>query len=242
MHILSQPKSQYVRDGAALQLFINIGGGSGSYTYQWKINAVDILNATANVYVIENFSIQNVGTYTVVVTDTVTSDTVTSSAAVMQLALPFSSEQSNLINFDNLSASKSNSTITIPMSSSLNNDMIALTNQRRANLKANVEKPLLEAAKQPITGPEKINGGAYFDPQSVFPTSTFKQTLRPVFAHAVDSASKLSDPLDLATQDNYVYKVDEVNYQKCYYTDNTWRDSKGRINLFEKPYTRISLR
>ena len=173
MIILSQSQTQSVRDGSVLHLFINVIAGSGNYTYQWKKNAVDIVDATNSTYRIENFIVTDVATYTVVVNDGI--DTITSLPIVLALSDAFSSEQNQLINFDNLSPTTKKAEITIPMSSNQNLRMMNLWAQRRANLLANVEIPLLQAERYKK---DTIAGGAYYDPKAVFPVPTFKVTLR----------------------------------------------------------------
>lgn len=153
------------------------------------------------------------------------------------------SEQNLLLKHDNLSATESNSTITVNMSKAQNQKMMSLWSQRRDDLLADVEKPLLEAAKQPELVGTSINGGAWFDPKGVSPTATFKETLRPVYR--IDETSTLivtgADPL--AKEDNYLYDQQTPvqparDYQKYYYKNNPHKDATGRVTLFDRQFTR----
>jgi len=153
----------------------------------------------------------------------------------------FVSEQDRLNNFDRLSpSSRGTDTIkevTVPITSTINKSMIDLWRSRKVNLKAPVEVPLLEADKNLVD--TDINGGAWFDPKNNYPAATFKKTDRPVLRVIRDPASKLSNPNEYAKKCHYLYTKDFGNFQAGYYTNNPWKDSKGRVCLFERPFTRI---
>jgi hypothetical protein len=97
---------------------------------------------------------------------------------------------------------------------------------------------LLEADKRFID--TDINKGAWFDPAGIYPTPTFKQVDRPVLRMIRNPASRLTNPQFFARQAHYLYVNGEGNYRAWYYSSNTWKDSKGRIHLFDRPFTRIS--
>jgi hypothetical protein len=142
----------------------------------------------------------------------------------------FVSEQDRLNNFDR------DKEITVPITDTLNLEMIDLLRVRRDNLRADVEKPQLEADKN--LRDTDINGGAWFDPKGVNPAS-FKKTDRPVLRVVRDPASRLANPSDYAKKSHYIYDKDFGNYQEHYYKNNTWKTAKGRVCLFERPFTRI---
>jgi hypothetical protein len=83
-----------------------------------------------------------------------------------------------------------------------------------------------------------MNKGAWFNPASVYPTPTFKQVDRPVLRMIRDPLSRLENPELYARQAHYLYVNGKGNYRSWYYTNNPWKDSAGRIYLFERPFTR----
>lgn len=118
-----------------------------------------------------------------------------------------------------------------------NNEMIEKWEERRNNLLADVEKSQLEADKNLVDA--DINSGAWFDPSSVFPEAKFKQVDRPVLRVIREPSSRVSNPDVLAKRQHFLYVNDRGNFQTNFYVNNNWKDSKGRIHLFEKPFTRI---
>jgi hypothetical protein len=154
----------------------------------------------------------------------------------------FVSEQDKLNNFDRLMPSpRLADTVkerTVPMSSALNKSMIELTSVRRKNLKADVEIPQLEADK--YFRDTDINGGAWFDPKGIYPQSTFKSIDRPVFRNIRNPVSRLINANDYAKEIHYLYVKGDRSFRSCYYTNNSWKDSKtGRVHLFDRPFARI---
>lgn len=95
----------------------------------------------------------------------------------------------------------------------------------------NYDTAVLEADKN-FTD-EGMNKGAWFNPAGVYPTPTFKQVDRPVLRMIRDPASKMSNPELYARQMQYLYENGKGNYQNKYYTNSSWKDSTGRIHLFE---------
>lgn len=73
--IVTQPQSQSVASGQTVNLFV-VATGTGTLTYQWRLNGVDIAGATSSSY-----AAAVVGNYTVAVTNSV-GTTVSASAAV----------------------------------------------------------------------------------------------------------------------------------------------------------------
>lgn len=126
---------------------------------------------------------------------------------------------------------------TIPMSMTINNEMIDQWRIRRENLKADVEKPQLEADKYFVDG--DINSGAWFDPVGNYSTPKFKKVDRPVLRTIRGSASRFTQAHTYAKAVNFLYVNGQGSYQKCYYENNPRKDSKGRIHLFDRPFTRI---
>jgi len=154
---------------------------------------------------------------------------------------PFVSEQDTLNNFPRFMPSVrpigyTVKECTIPMTLTLNNEMLAVYRQRKANLWADVEKPQLEADKYLVD--EGMNRGAYFDPKGAYPESTATETSRPALRTIRDPASRLSSPYDYAREVNYVYVRGYRSYQDRYVKNSTWKDAKGRISLFERPTTK----
>ena len=131
---------------------------------------------------------------------------------------------------------------TIPVTETKVIEEMDLYWQRRNNLFADVEQPQLEAAKSLVSTGN--NGGAFFDPKGINPTPTFKKTLRQTMRFIVDPASKIPDEYGFAEKCNYVYNnvwnspAGNHNYQDHYYKNSSWKDSHGRIHLFERPFTR----
>lgn len=157
-----------------------------------------------------------------------------------RLLQQFVSEQETLNNFPEFMMSTTGYSInetTIPMSMTINNDMLDQWRIRRENLKADVEKPQLEADKYLVD--KGMNNGAWFNPAGNYPTPTFKQVDRPVMRTIRDSASRFAQAHTYAKTVNFVYVNGQGNYQKCYYKNNPRKDSKGRIHLFDRPFTRI---
>lgn len=153
----------------------------------------------------------------------------------------FVSEQDQLNNFDRLMPSpKGNDTVkesTIPMSDTLNKDMIDLWRERRENLLADVEKPQLEADKYLVD--KGMNKGAWFNPAGNYPVPTFKREDRPVLRMIRNPASRLANAELFARQTHYLYNDGKGSFRSWYYSSNPWKDSSGRIHLFDRPFTRI---
>ncbi|MDD5649609.1 MAG: hypothetical protein PHF86_04215 [Candidatus Nanoarchaeia archaeon] len=126
---------------------------------------------------------------------------------------------------------------TIPMTLTLNNDMLNLWRTRKRNLLADVEKPQLEADKYLVD--QGMNLGAWFDPKAVNPEATFKTTVRPMLRTIRDPASRYANAHIYAKFIHYLYKQTSGTFQDVYYKDNPRKDSKGRIHLFDRPFTRI---
>jgi hypothetical protein len=126
---------------------------------------------------------------------------------------------------------------TIPMSMTYNLSALNLWATRKKNLMADVEKPQLEADKYFVD--QGMNRGAWFDPKGIYPEPTFKQTIRPTLRTIRSSASRYAHAHTYAKYINYVYKQESRSFQNVYYANNPWKDSKGRIHLFERPFTRI---
>lgn len=101
---------------------------------------------------------------------------------------------------------------------------------------ANVEKDRLEADKNLID--TDINGGAWYDPQGIYKTATFKRTDRWVYRIIRNPASKLANSDEYSDEKHYLYVDGRKSFQDRYYTNNPWRDSNtGRVQLFEAPRT-----
>jgi hypothetical protein len=170
----------------------------------------------------------------------------------------FISEQDKLNNFDRLMPSVSlgftEKQNTIPVTKVKNNSMIELTNIRRKNLRANVEQPILEVDKK-ISGSKVdvheeldpswvnktygVNFGNHYNPSHVYPGCVFKQDVRINMCYVRPVSSYLSDPDEYVEKAHYLYNKKFGSYQKNYYVENPWRDSKtGRVHLFERPFTR----
>jgi hypothetical protein len=152
----------------------------------------------------------------------------------------FVSEQETLNNFPEFMVSGSQYSInetTIPMTVTTNNEMLNQWAIRRKNLKADVEKPQLEADKYLVD--EGMNNGAWFNPSGNYPAPTFKQVDRPVLRTVRNPATRFSQAHVFAKAANFLYVKGEGNYQNCYYKNNPRKDSKGRIHLFERSFTRI---
>jgi large repetitive protein len=81
--IISQPQSQTVMAGQSVTLSAS-ATGTGTLSYQWLKDGVDISGATANTYSIPNVQNTSAGTYTVAVTNSVGS--VTSLGAVLTVS------------------------------------------------------------------------------------------------------------------------------------------------------------
>jgi hypothetical protein len=79
--IMTQPESQTVPPGGTA-IFIVFAQGTGALTYQWAKDGVGIFGATESTLVIENVTLIEAGTYTVVVTDE-TGQSVTSEPATL---------------------------------------------------------------------------------------------------------------------------------------------------------------
>ena len=65
----TQPDSTTIPLGGTLNLSVAVSGGSGSYTYQWLKNAVDISSATSSTYSKGSFAESDIGAYTVSTSD-----------------------------------------------------------------------------------------------------------------------------------------------------------------------------
>jgi hypothetical protein len=87
--ITTQPESQTVPPGGTAT-FIVFAQGTGALTYQWVKDGIEIVGATESTLVVENVTLIEAGTYTVVVTDE-TGQSVTSEPATLIV----SSEQPN---------------------------------------------------------------------------------------------------------------------------------------------------
>jgi len=152
----------------------------------------------------------------------------------------FVSEQDKLNNFERKMPStrqvQTANESTVPITNSLNKEMIDEWRVRRDNLLSDVEKPQLEADKN--FSDYYINAGAWFDPKGNYPVSTFKKVERPVLRTVRDPNRKFSEANNYSREVNFVYK--NRNYSPSYYSNNPWRDSStGRVHLYEKPFTRI---
>lgn len=97
--IITQPASQTVCSGTPATLSVNATTSSGTLTYQWQFNGVNIPGATGATYTIPSTTLANAGNYTVMVTggcgllsDVATLTVLPSSAAsVSVVATPSSS-------------------------------------------------------------------------------------------------------------------------------------------------------
>lgn len=125
---------------------------------------------------------------------------------------------------------------TVPMSMTLNNEMLDVWRTRKANLQADVEKPQLEADKYLVD--QGMNRGAYFDPAGNYSTAKFKQTSRPNLRTIRPLSSRFSQSNVFAKAAHYLYVDGQGSYQDVYYKNNPRKDSKGRINLLDRPFTR----
>ncbi|PWU15974.1 MAG: hypothetical protein C5B50_14335 [Verrucomicrobia bacterium] len=67
--IAPQPLSQNVNFGSTVQLFVGVTGADGPVSYQWQFNGTNIAGATSSTLTLTNFSLGNVGAYSVVVSD-----------------------------------------------------------------------------------------------------------------------------------------------------------------------------
>ena len=126
---------------------------------------------------------------------------------------------------------------TIPMTATYNKEMIDLWRERKENLEADVEKPQLETDK--YLEDQGMNKGPHFNPAGIYPTATFKQVSRPNYRTIRNPLSRFAQAHVYAKAAHYLYVDDRSNYRDVYYEDNPWKDSKGRIHLFDKPFTRI---
>jgi hypothetical protein len=154
---------------------------------------------------------------------------------------PFTSEQSKFIKFQReyptVEGTKSTVEVTVPITPDVKKAVEEDIKLERYNdLHADVEKPILEADKN-IN--DTMKAGAFFDPKSVNPPQ-FKETVRPTFRVVRDPASKLVNPDKFVKEFHYVYENLNGNkgYQARYYTNNPYKDDKGRIHLFDRPFTR----
>lgn len=167
----------------------------------------------------------------------------------------FVSEQDKLNNFDRKMPSiKGYETIkerTIPIDNEINNEMIDLWRQRRENLRADVEKPLLEADKNisggsvdvhedlNLTESTGVNFGDHYNPNGNYPQTTFKQDLRINMRYIRPESLKLSNSQEYLEKVHYLYNKNYGSFQNIYYNNNPWKDSHGKICLFERQFTRI---
>lgn len=171
---------------------------------------------------------------------------------------PFVSEQDRLNNFDrympSLRIADTVRESTVPITETLNLELIDMWRLRRNNLRANVEKPQLEAEKK-VSGSavdthEKLNPslttktygvsfGNHYNPKGNYPDATFTQDVRINMRYIHPDSSRLVNPSDYAKKSHYIYEKDYGNYQDRYYKNNTWKTAKGRVCLFERPFTRI---
>lgn len=132
-------------------------------------------------------------------------------------------------------------TVTVPITSLLRTEIeddrpFAIENE----YKADVEESQLEADK--YIRDTSINGGAWYNPRSVYKVPTFQQFDRWVYRIIRNPASRLSDPQDYADEKNYLYVDGFKSFQTRYYTNNPWVDSNtGRVILFEAPRTATRL-
>jgi hypothetical protein len=158
---------------------------------------------------------------------------------------PFASEQTvdNRFQRSYPTSDGINSTVevTVPVTAAVREQLESGIKLERYNdLHADVEKPILEADKNIH---DTMKAGAWFDPKSVNPPQ-FKETVRPVYKFIPKASSKLGNPYNVARQFNYVYNYlnptyGNRGYQKFYYANNTYKDNKGRIHLFDnKPFVR----
>ena len=154
----------------------------------------------------------------------------------------FVSEQDKLNNFSRTyhasTGIMTTTKVTIPVTSVVREQLESRTKlERYNNIHADVEKPILEADKNIH---DTMKAGAWFDPKTVNPEPEFKETVRPMFRVVRDHASKLAKPYDLVRQFHFIYNYMSGNkgYQAKYYGDNPYKDSKSRIHLFDRPFTR----
>ena len=157
----------------------------------------------------------------------------------------FVSEQSKFHRFDrSYSASDGIRTIvevTVPVTTNVRQQLESdVKFERHTNLHADVEKPILETDKNIH---DTMKAGSWFDLKTVNQPE-FKETVRPFFRVKRDPVSKLTNPYDMARQFHYVYNFlnpicGNKGYQSKYYANNYHKDSKGRIHLFDTPFTRL---
>ena len=83
--VTTQPQSQAVSPGANVTFTVGASGTS-PFTYQWRLNAVNISGATASSYTRNNVQSGDAGNYSVVVSNVAGSDT--SADAVLTLNIP----------------------------------------------------------------------------------------------------------------------------------------------------------
>lgn len=152
----------------------------------------------------------------------------------------FVSEQDTFNNFqrsyESVKGSYTVNETTIPMSLTINNEMLEVWRTRRVNLLADVEKPQLEADKYFVDA--TMNTGAWYDPAKIYPTPTFKASSRPALRTIRSAPSRYTNAHTYAKFIHYVYQQDSRNYQDVFYKNNPRKDSKGRVNLFERSFTR----
>ena len=88
----TQPVSQGIYTGGALNFVVTVSGGSGSYTYQWLRDGSNIFDASSNSYVISSFNaLTNGGQYAVSTSDgttTLLSNTVQAGSLTEVLGAP----------------------------------------------------------------------------------------------------------------------------------------------------------
>ena len=80
-----QPSSQKVMLGSSASFGVSVSG-SPPFSYQWRFNETNLLNATNAAYAIQAVAATNTGKYSVVVTNSAGS--VTSSSALLTVIVP----------------------------------------------------------------------------------------------------------------------------------------------------------
>ena len=136
--------------------------------------------------------------------------------------------------YDSVKGYRLEETVTVPLTTAVHRDVDDDQYAEENAYNARVEEPLLEADK--YLQETDINGGAYYDPQSIYPTPTFKRTDRIVFRTPRSPSSRLANPQEYADEKHFLYVDGYKSFQERFYDNNPWRDTDtGRVNLFEAP-------